>query len=107
MMPRLVALEGLPRRVRCERERLGLSPAQLARRVGVDREAIYRFERGRAASPSAVFVLKLSIALGVSMDYLLLGEVDGVKDLVACYAFLSSKRQEALRLVALGLGEIG
>lgn len=57
--------EELGRRIACERERAGLTQGQLAERVGVDRSAITRIERGRQ-STDTLRLSAIADALGQS-----------------------------------------
>lgn len=56
-------------RLREERERLGITQAELAERVGVSRKTINTVEN-RVFIPSTVLALKLARALGKSVEQL-------------------------------------
>ncbi len=60
----------LGERLKVSRLRLGLSLRELAGRVGVSAQAISKYERGLDV-PSSAVLIRLSRALGVSIDYLL------------------------------------
>ncbi|MBE2196746.1 MAG: helix-turn-helix transcriptional regulator [Anaerolinea sp.] len=62
-------------RVKELRERLQISQLELAERVGVSAQHIYRIESGRRDNPTAETLIRLSKEFGVSVDYLL-GLVD-------------------------------
>ncbi|MGL4241980.1 MAG: helix-turn-helix domain-containing protein [Beijerinckiaceae bacterium] len=59
----------IARRVRAERQALGLTLEALAERSGVSRAMISKVERGEA-SPTAVLLARLSNALGVTLSTL-------------------------------------
>lgn len=66
-------------RIRHRRERLGLTQAELARALDVDKGTVWRYETDRSP-PLAVLVPKLSEILGVSCDWILTGrEFEGKK----------------------------
>ena len=60
-------------RLKAIRERAGLTQSQLAERMDVSVNHISALERN-VSEPGAVMLRKLSIALGVTTDYLLFGE---------------------------------
>jgi len=66
--------------VRSARERLHLTQAEVARRVGVSRAAIAELEAGRIQQPRAVVFARLSAVLGIPAALLLaatgVGEAD-------------------------------
>jgi DNA-binding transcriptional regulator YiaG len=64
-------LTGIARRLESERLRLGVSQSDLSRAVGVERQAVSHWFRGRAA-PSAAQLVALGRA-GMSIDYVLVG----------------------------------
>jgi putative transcriptional regulator len=61
--------EQLANRLKEERERLGLTQAELAARVGVSRKTVNTVEN-RVFTPSALLALKLAQALEVSVEQL-------------------------------------
>ena len=61
--------DSLCNRLREERERLGITQAELAERVGVSRKTINTVEN-RVFIPSTVLALKLARALGKSVEQL-------------------------------------
>jgi ribosome-binding protein aMBF1 (putative translation factor) len=62
---------GLGPRVKIPREWAGLTQPELARRSGVHAMAISRLERGEKKDVTGATLRKLSLALGVSTDWLL------------------------------------
>ena len=62
-------MEQLANRLKEERERLGLTQAELAARVGVSRKTVNTVEN-RVFTPSALLALKLAAALEVSVEQL-------------------------------------
>src|SRR3989442_9178181 len=61
----------LGRTVRTTREKLDLTQAELAERVGVSRAAIAEIEAGRIRQPRAAVFARLSAALGIPAAVLL------------------------------------
>ena len=61
--------EQLANRLKEERERLGLTQAELAARVGVSRKTVNTVEN-RVFTPSALLALKLAAALEISVEQL-------------------------------------
>jgi putative transcriptional regulator len=61
--------EQLANRLKEERERLGLTQAELAARVGVSRKTVNTVEN-RVFTPSALLAIKLAQALEVSVEQL-------------------------------------
>ena len=61
--------EGLANRLKEERERLALTQAELAARVGVSRKTINTVEN-RVFTPSAMLAIKLAQALDLSVEQL-------------------------------------
>jgi len=66
-------------RIRAGRERVGLTQAGLAERVGVTRSAVAQWETGRAGQVGG-HLEKIAAALGVGVEHLLLG---GLSDVVS------------------------
>jgi len=62
--------ESFAQRVRRLRTEHGLSLADLAKQVGIDRTYISKFERGVAQPPEHAIVVRLARALNVPVDYL-------------------------------------
>jgi transcriptional regulator with XRE-family HTH domain len=57
------------------RRRCGLSGAELARRIGIERQHLSALEKNRITNPGALLVEKIAEALNVSADYLLSGRL--------------------------------
>ena len=57
------------------RRRCGLTGAELARRIGIERQYLSAVEKNRIANPRALLVEKIAEALNVSADYLLSGRL--------------------------------
>lgn len=62
----------------------GLSQAELARRLHISTSAIGMYEQGRR-EPSVETLIALSREFGVSLDYLLSGRPDTVRDVAALH----------------------
>lgn len=56
------------------RRKCGLSQAALAKKLGLSTSAIAMYEQGRR-EPSVAILIALTEVLGVTMDYLLTGEI--------------------------------
>ena len=66
----------LAARIESARKRAGLSQAQLARRMGIERQSVQQWEHGETA-PRQSRLTKLAQVLGVEAQWLLMGETDG------------------------------
>jgi transcriptional regulator with XRE-family HTH domain len=107
---------GLSHRLKGVREQEGLSQAELARRLGLSRSSIAKYEAG-AHIPGVRVLVRLASGLGVSVDYLvglratserapraqdelgqLLGLLEQVKD---------PDRRAAMARILKGLAEMG
>ena len=64
---------GLGARIVQRRKALGLSQARLAALAGISEPTVQNLERGRYGTTAAVAV-QLALALGVTCDWLLVGE---------------------------------
>ena len=58
-------------RLKNMRETRGLSQADLASRVGVNAQQIYRIENGKSLNPGTDLIIAIARELDVSSDYLL------------------------------------
>lgn len=67
-------LEALGRRIRLERERLGMTQAQLAAEIGVSRSAVAQWETGRSGQVGGNLA-RVAEVLGIEVGALLLGGV--------------------------------
>lgn len=63
-------VEGFAARLRAKREEMGLSRSQLAMRSGICESNLEKYENRPKNLPAAFNMLRLSSALGVSMDWL-------------------------------------
>lgn len=73
--PLSVVDDDVPRRLRAERERRGISLRELARRLDISPSAISQIETGRAR-PSVATLWAIVTELGMSLDDLFAPEVD-------------------------------
>ena len=71
-------------RIASLRQSKGISQAELARRLHISPSAVGMYEQGRR-EPSVEILIALSQELGVSLDYLLSGRPDTVRDVVALH----------------------
>lgn len=71
-------------RIASLRQSFGLSQAELARRLHISPSAIGMYEQGRR-EPSVDTLIALSREFGVSLDYLLSGQPDTVRDVSALH----------------------
>ena len=63
----------IPHIIKQMRESKGLSQGQLSKKTGIEPQRISKYERG-VICPTADMLVKISDALEVSLDYLILGE---------------------------------
>jgi transcriptional regulator with XRE-family HTH domain len=63
--------ESLGDRIRKAREHYGMSQAELARRIGISKQAMYQMESNRTPDPGALKIKAIASNLRVSTDYLL------------------------------------
>jgi len=63
--------EQLGSRIKSVREVYGMSQAELARRVGISKQAMYAIEANKTPDPGALKVKAIAQTLHVSADYLL------------------------------------
>ena len=71
-------------RIASLRQNKGISQAELAKRLHISASAVGMYEQGRR-EPSVEILIALSQELGVSLDYLLSGKPDTVRDVVALH----------------------
>ena len=71
-------------RIASLRQTCGLSQAELARRLHISTSAIGMYEQGRR-EPSVDTLIALSREFGVSLDYLLSGRPDTIRDVSALH----------------------
>jgi transcriptional regulator with XRE-family HTH domain len=84
-------------RVRAARVRLGMHQRQVAQLVGTDGGSISRWERG-AAYPQTHQLVKLALALGESLDHLVLGVQSDAGDVTMPRAFLEFLKTDLGRI---------
>src|SRR3989454_11941136 len=92
----------LGRAVRTARERLDLTQAELAQRVGVSRAAIAEIEAGRIRQPRAAVFARLSAALGIPAAVLLAST--GLAGAEA--GMLAEVETDELVAMAVGMGHL-
>lgn len=71
-------------RIASLRQGFGMSQAELAKRLHISPSAVGMYEQGRR-EPSVQILIALSKVFGVSLDYLLSGQVDTVRDVAALH----------------------
>lgn len=69
----IACMETLASRIREARERAGLSMSDLAKRVGVSKQAVWGWETGSTKGPRPEHLLALRDILSVSIDWLVFG----------------------------------
>jgi len=74
----------LGQRIASLRQNKGFSQAELAKRLHISTSAVGMYEQGRR-EPSVEILIALSRELGVSLDYLLSGRPDTVRDVIALH----------------------
>ena len=77
-------------RIASLRQGRGLSQAELARRLHISTSAIGMYEQGRR-EPSVAILIALSREFGVSLDYLLSGRPDTVRDVSALHQLVAEE----------------
>ena len=65
----------------------GMSQVELARRLNISASAVGMYEQGRR-EPSVEILIALSREFGVSLDYLLSGKPDTVRDVSALHRLM-------------------
>ncbi len=71
-------------RIASLRQNFGMSQAELAKRLHISTSAIGMYEQGRR-EPSVDTLVAMSREFGVSLDYLLSGQPDTVRDVAALH----------------------
>lgn len=92
-----VCLKEIGQRIIKRREYLGLSQKKLAEKIGLTTQFIYYAEHGKREM-RLKNLLKLSIALETSVDYLLTGEITD-KDLFLLSEKLKPLTERQLRII--------
>lgn len=77
-------------RIASLRQGRGLSQAELARRLNISTSAVGMYEQGRR-EPSVDTLIALSQEFGVSLDYLLSGRPDTVRDVSALHRVVTEQ----------------
>lgn len=85
--------------VRQERERVGLTQAQLAEASGLSDETVRRVELGKKFEPSLSTLVAIADALGLQVDRLL-GRSSGDEDVVALPPVVAKLAHRAMQLSA-------
>ncbi len=75
-------------RIASLRQGRGLSQAELARRLHISASAVGMYEQGRR-EPSVETLIALAREFGVSLDYLLSGRPDTVRDVSALHRMVT------------------
>jgi transcriptional regulator with XRE-family HTH domain len=63
--------ESLGDRIRKARKHYGMSQSELARRIGISKQAMYQIESNKTPDPGALKIKAIASNLRVSTDYLL------------------------------------
>jgi transcriptional regulator with XRE-family HTH domain len=87
--------DDVPRRLRAERERRGISLRELARRLDISPSAISQIETGRAR-PSVATLWAIVTELGMSLDDLFAPEADAPR--ASALPVVGAEAREALQL---------
>lgn len=84
-------------RIASLRQGFGMSQAELAERLHISSSAVGMYEQGRR-EPSVDTLVALSQVFGVSLDYLLSGQPDTVRDVTALHRLVENgtKRKMAV-----------
>ena len=78
----------LNKRIASLRLSRGMSQAELARRLNISTSAVGMYEQGRR-EPSVDTLIALSREFGVSLDYLLSGKPDTIRDVSALHRLIA------------------
>lgn len=68
-------LDTMQKRIQYARSKIGITSAELARRVGISKQAMAAIEKGATKTPGADVALNLAEQLGVSVPWILHGDV--------------------------------
>ena len=86
-----VYLPGTPaQRIRDRLGALKMNQAELAKRLNISTSAVGMYEQGRR-EPSVETLIALSREFGVSLDYLLSGRPDSVRDVAALHQMVEER----------------
>ena len=81
-------------RIASLRQGFGLSQAELAKRLHISTSAVGMYEQGRR-EPSVDTLIALSKEFGVSLDYLLSGRPESVRDVSALHRMVEERCQHS------------
>ena len=76
-------------RIASLRQGRGLSQAELARKLNISTSAVGMYEQGRR-EPSVDTLIALGKEFGVSLDYLLSGKPDNIRDVSAMHQMVNT-----------------
>ena len=79
-------------RIASLRQGRGLSQAELARKLNISTSAVGMYEQGRR-EPSVDTLIALGEEFGVSLDYLLSGKPDTVRDISALHKMVNAQTE--------------
>lgn len=85
--------------LRAAREKVGLSQKNLATKLGVDENTVWRWEAGRA-QPSVDLGKQIAELLGVTVDELLRGPAEETREFTLIYDREGDLRMEVLNMAA-------
>lgn len=85
--------------LRAAREKVGLSQKNLATKLGVDENTVWRWEAGRA-QPSVDLEKQIAELLGVTVDELLRGPAEETREFTLIYDREGELRMEVLNMAA-------
>ena len=85
--------------LRAAREKVGLSQKNLATKLGVDENTVWRWEAGRA-QPSVDLGKQIAELLGVTVDELLRGPTEETREFTLIYDREGDLRMEVLNMAA-------
>ena len=80
-------------RIASLRQNYGLSQAQLAQKLHISTSTVGMYEQGRR-EPSVDTLITLSRIFGVSLDYLLSGRPDTIRDVAALHRLATDKESK-------------
>ena len=85
-------------RIKLKREELAMSQTELANRIGISKQLLYKYEKGLITNIPSDSIEKLSDALNVSPAYILGWEIsDDTSTLVKSIESLPPEKLEALK----------
>lgn len=89
-------------RIASLRQSVGMSQAELARRLNISTSAVGMYEQGRR-EPSVDTLVALSQVFAVSLDYLLSGRPNTIRDVTALHRLMEDSCGENGQLAAYGM----